>query len=112
MGYDDLKNKICAYFNSFENTKNKVVQLKSSLNKIATCNLPGRVCEYLFQVWDFKNTSNLNINSIYKNIMCYYSDKENALMVGVICPNWSIGWRNISKDKVISEEIDILFHFI
>jgi len=112
MGYDNFKSKICVYYNSFENTKNKVAKFKSALNKLVTNTLPQRDCECLFQVRDFRNTSNLNINFIYDNIMCYYSDKENALMIGVICPNWSNGWRNISKDKFVSEQIDFLFHFI
>lgn len=112
MGYDDFKNKICAYFNSLEYTKNKVTSLKSVLNNISTNILPQRDSEYLFQVRDFRNTSNLNISFIYHNVMCYYSDKENALMIGVICPNWSNGWRNISKNKFVSEQIDFLFHFI
>jgi hypothetical protein len=112
MGYDDFKGKICVYYNLFENTKNKVAKLKSALNKLATNILPQRDCESLFLVRDFRNTSNLNINFIYDNTMCYYSEKENALMVGVICPNWSNGWGNISKDKFVSEQIDFLFHFI
>jgi hypothetical protein len=33
-------------------------------------------------------------------------------MIGVVCPNWSNGWGNISKSKFISEQIDILIHFI
>jgi|SRR5665648_169786 len=112
MGYDDFKSKICAYFNLFENTKNKIPHLKLALNKIATNTLPQRDCECLFQVRDFENTFSLNINFICENIMCYYSDKEKALMVGVVCPNWSKGWKSISKDKFVSEQIDYLFHFI
>lgn len=112
MGYDDFKNKICMFYNSFENTKDKVAPLKSALNNIATNILPQRDSEYLFLIRDFRNTSNLNINFIYHNITCYYSDKENALMIGVICPNWSNGWRNISKNLFVSVQIDSLFHFI
>ncbi|WMJ77793.1 MULTISPECIES: hypothetical protein [unclassified Sedimentibacter] len=112
MGYDDFKNKICMYYNSFENTKNKVESLKSTLNNIVTNILPQRDSECLFLIRDFKNTSNLNINFIYHNMMCYYSDEENALVVGVVCPNWSNGWKNISKNNFISKQIDILFHFI
>ncbi len=112
MEYDKFKNKICNYFRTYKNTKNKIEQLKYTLDKVVSHELPKRDNEQLFQVRDFKNTAKLNLNLNHNNIMCYYSNEENALMVGVICPNWNNGWRGISNDKFVSEQIDILFHFI
>jgi len=112
MGYDDFKSKICAYYNSFENTKNKVPRFKRALDDIITYILPQKDHEYIFQVRDFTNTYSININFIYDNIMCYYSNEIKALMTGVICPNWGKGWNNISKDPFITDQISYIFHFI
>ncbi len=112
LGYDKFKNKVCNYYRTYQNTKNKIEQFKYTLDKVVSHELPKRDNEQFFQVRDFTNTSGLKLNLNYNNIMCYYSNEENALKVGVICPNWSRGWRGISKDKFVSDQIDILFHFI
>lgn len=112
MGYDNFKNKICSRYNSYVNTKNKVRLFKSALDKLALEELPNRDNDSFFQVRDFTNTNNIDINFIYKNIMCYYSEERKALVVGVIAPDWRNGWRNISKDKFVSEQIDFIMHFI
>lgn len=112
MGYDDFKSKVCAYYNSFENTKNKVPIIKKALDNIITYILPQRDHEYIFQVRDFTNTSSVNINLNYNNIMCYYSNKKKVLMTGVICPNWGRGWSKISRDPFVTDQISYLFHFI
>lgn len=112
MSYNDFKNDLCKYYNSFENTRTKVNKLKLAIDNVTNNILPLRDAEYSFQVRDFTNTSSLNINLINKNIMCYYSSSEDKIITGVICPNWSKGWNNISKDKFVCEQIGILFHFI
>lgn len=113
MGFDDFKSKVCVYYNFFEYPQKKVTKLKSALNKLVINMLPLRDSEIMFLVRDFRNTSNLNLSFTYNNIMCYYSAKEDALMVGVIYPDWSNGndWGNISKDRFVNEQIDILLHF-
>lgn len=112
LGYDKLKNKVCNYYSTYENTKNKIEKFKHTLDKIVDHELPKRDNEQFFQIRDFTNTSELKLNLSYNNIMCYFSDEENLLKVGVVCPNWSRGWKEISKDKFVSEQIDFLFHFI
>lgn len=112
MGYDKFKNKVCNYYRADQYTKNKIEPFKRTLDKIVSHELPQRDNEQLFQIRDFTNTSELKLNLNYNNIMCYYSEKDNSLKVGVVCPNWSRGWRNISKDEFVSDQIDILFHFI
>lgn len=113
MGFDDFKSKICINFNLFEYPQKKVTKLKSALNKLVINILPLRDSENIFLVRDFRNTSNLNLNFTYNNIMCYYSEKEDALMVGVLYPDWSSGneWGNISKDRFVNEQINFLLHF-
>lgn len=76
MGYDNFKNKICSRYNSYVNTKNKVRLFKSALDKLALEELPNRDNDSFFQVRDFTNTNNIDINFIYKNIMCYYSEEK------------------------------------
>lgn len=112
LGYDKFKNKVCNYYRTYQNTKNKIEQFKSTLDKIVSHELPKRDNEQFFQIRDFTNTSELKLNLNHNNIMCYYSDEENVLKVGIVCPNWSRGWRDISKDEFVSDQIDILFHFI
>src|SRR5699024_281884 len=105
-------NKVCNYYSTYQNTKNKIEQFKYTLDKIVAHELPKRDNEQFFQIRDFTNTSELKLNLSFNNIMCYFSDEDNLLKVGVVCPNWSRGWRNISKDEFVSDQIDILFHFI
>ena len=112
LGYDKFKNKVCNYYSTYQNTKNKIEQFKYTLDKIVAHELPKRDNEQFFQIRDFTNTSELKLNLSFNNIMCYFSDEDNLLKVGVVCPNWSRGWRNISKDEFVSDQIDILFHFI
>ncbi len=110
MAYDRFMSKICAYYNYFENSKNKVAKLKSALNKLATDTLPKRDSESVFQVRDLINTSNLNISFTYKNTMCYYSNEENTLIIGVIGPSWRNMRSEISKDRFVSEQLDLILH--
>lgn len=112
MGFNKFKSQLCNYFESCKYANNKIEYFKDTLDKIIYYELPRRDNEQLFQVRDFTNTVDLNLSLSLNNIMCYYSNEENALMVGVICPNWSNGWRGISKDKFVSEQIEYLFHFI
>jgi len=115
LGYDKFKNKVCNYYRADPYTKNKVESFKHTLDKIVTQELPKRDNERLFQIRDFTNTSELKLNLNYNNVMCYYSEKKNTLKVGVVCPNWGHeygGWRNISKDEFVSDQIDYLFRFI
>jgi hypothetical protein len=112
LGYDDFKNNLCKYYNSFENTRKKVNKFKSAIDNIANNILPSRDNEVSFQVRDFTNTSSLNINFIDKNIMCYYSSSDDRIITGVICPNWSKGWGKISKDEFVCQQIGLIFHFI
>jgi hypothetical protein len=112
LSYNDFKNDLCRYYYSFENTRNKVNKLKLALDNVVNNILPMRDAEYCFQVRDFSNTSSLNIGLIFQNIMCHYSTREDKLITGVICPNWNKGWRNISNDNFVCEQISLLFHFI
>lgn len=112
MGYEDLKNKICCHYNSYKNTKNKVRIVKSALDRLVFEELPDRDNDILFQVRDFINTNNIDVNFIYKNIICNYSEERKCLVVGVIVPDWQNGWKNISKNKFVSEQIDYIMHFI
>lgn len=112
MGYDKFKNKVCNYYRENKYTKNKIGQFKYTLDKIVSVELPKRDDEQFFQIRDFTNTLKLKLNLNYNNIMCYYSEEENVLQVGIVCPNWSRGWKNISKDEFVSDQIDFLFHLI
>jgi hypothetical protein len=112
LGYAKFKNKVCDYYKKHLGAKNKIESFKRTLDKIVTQELPKRDNERLFQIRDFINTSEVKLNLNYNNTMCYYSDEKNALKVGIVCPNWSNGWRNISKDEFVSDQINFLFHFI
>lgn len=112
MAYNEFKSKICNYYNSFENTKDKIHKFKSALDKLTTDILPQKDGEEIYIERDFTNTSELRMNFIYENITCYYSDEEKGLIVGVISPNWSNGWKDISKDRLVSKEMDIILNGI
>ena len=111
MGYDNFKTKVCAYYN-VGNASSKLPQMKDALDKIITQELPQRDSDFLFLVRDMKNSTDLNLSIEYKNVMCFYSEEEKALMSGVVCPNWRNGWRGISKDSFVADQIGDLFHFI
>lgn len=43
--------------------------------------------------------------------MCKYSNEKKRVLVGALAPSWSRGWKNISKDDFISEQINKFFYF-
>ncbi|MHB8132422.1 MAG: hypothetical protein ACYDEX_26005 [Mobilitalea sp.] len=112
MGYDEFKNKICLYYGGFENTKSKLSLFKSAFDRIVKYELPSRDEKRLFQVRDFVNSEGLRINICTENMLCSYSEEKTKLFVGTISPFWKRGLRDLSKDPFVSEQIEIIFHFI
>lgn len=111
MGYNEFKNKICSYYDSFENTRVKLPLLKSALDRVVGQELPSRDEKRLFQIRDFTNSEGLRINIRAGSLLCSYSENKNQLLVGTLGPLWSRGWRGISKDPFVAEQISDFFHF-
>lgn len=112
MGYDNFKSKVCLYYNSIDDRKDKGPLFKITLDKIVENELPRRDSECFFLVRDFAKSSNIKINLTYENIICRYSSEDKILMTGIVGPSWNRGWTHISKDKFVSDNISYLFHFI
>jgi hypothetical protein len=111
MGYNEFKNKMLLYYGSFDNTKAKLPLIKSALDRAVGHELPSRDDKQLFQIRDFTNSEGLLINICAGNLMCSYSDDKDKLFVGTLGPLWSRGWREVSKDPYIAEQIKDFFHF-
>lgn len=112
LGFNTFKSQICNYYSSCRYLSNKMEHFKDILDKIVYYELPRRDNELLFQVRGLKNTVDLDLSIKYNNIMCNYCNEKKSLIVGVSAPNWKTGWEDISKDVIISQEIEHLFHFI
>ncbi|HYE08857.1 MAG TPA: hypothetical protein VEF53_01610 [Patescibacteria group bacterium] len=108
MSYDKFESDFCEWFNRFDNSKTKTRLLSSTLRHITENVLPSKDEERLFLIRNFLHTENININLIYRNLWCK-PDKDKGLLVGVLCPNWSSGWKDICKDEFISDQIDTFF---
>lgn len=110
MSFDKFVSDFCCWFNKFENTKGKTKLLSGTLKHIAEEILPSRDEQRLFQVRSFTNSKDMKFNLIYRNLWCT-SDKDKGLLVGTLAPNWNNGWKGVSKDEIVADQIDLFFHF-
>ena len=111
MGYDEFKTKICLYYGSFENTKLKISLFKSALDRVVAHELPSRDDKRIFQIRDFTNSKGIQINIYAGNLLCSYSNNKNQLLVGTLGPHWRRGWREVSRDPFVAEQIGYFFYF-
>ena len=111
MGYAEFKNKFINDVCRFENTKSKIPLLKIALDRVVEKELPLRDGYCSFQIRDFTNSEAFRISYNSPYLMCKYSTEKNRVLVGTLAPSWSRGWKNISKDDFVSEQIDLFFHF-
>lgn len=111
MGYAEFKSKFINQFAQYENTKGKVSLVKSALDRAVEKELPLRDSDRTFQVRDIHNSERLNISYNSSYLMCKYSKQKKSVLVGTLAPAWSRGWRKISKDDFVSDQIDRFFHF-
>lgn len=111
MGYTEFESKFINDFSKFENIKIKIPILKKALYEAAMNELPRRDHRMLFQIRDFTNSTEMKINHNSQFLACRYSDEKNCLLVGTLAPNWRFGWKNISKDPFVSEQISNFFYF-
>lgn len=109
-GYNKFINDICLYYSENENTKRKIPLIKDTFKRIIEEELPIREGNKTFQIRNFTNSTNLNINLIHKNLWCTQGNEKN-LIVGTMCPGWRYGWKDICKDEFVADEINIFFHF-
>lgn len=110
MGYEEFKNKFIKDMSQFENIKSKVPLLKSALDRAVKNELPKRDDQMSFQIRDYTNSSMLRVSYDSPYLMCKYSSEKNCLLVGTLAPSWMSGWKSISKDTFISEQIDSFFY--
>lgn len=111
LGYSEFKSKFINDLFRFENVRGKIPALKRALDEAVINELPKRDKQLSFQIRDYTNTDSLRISHNSQYLMCKYSNEENCLLVGTLAPSWASGWRNISKDVFVSEQIDSFFHF-
>lgn len=91
--------------------KSKIPLMKSALDKAIKNELPARDSYMTFQIRDLENSENLKISYKSSHLMCKYSEDKKCLLVGTLAPAWSRGWKNISRDTFVSDQIDYFFHF-
>ena len=111
MGYAEFKSKFVNDMSKFENIKPKIPLLKSALDRAVEKELPLRDDYSSFQIRDLTNSEALKISYNSPYLMCKYSSKKKCVLVGTLAPAWSRGWKNISKDDFVSDQIDGFFHF-
>lgn len=111
MGYDSFKSKFCEYYRLYDNSESLIPKLKDVLDLAVKCELPKRDNHYIFQVRDFTNSQNINININNDLIKCYYDKNSESLMTACIGPCWSSGWRKIFLNDFIEDIISGFFHF-
>lgn len=111
MEYEKFINNFSNYVSSFELTKDEVRSLKLALNEVKNFELPSRDENKLFQIRNFLNSDNLEINLISKNLWCK-QDRANGLLVGTLFPDWQTGWKKFCKDEFISEQIGNFFFLV
>ncbi|HAN09690.1 MAG TPA: hypothetical protein DCP90_03655 [Clostridiales bacterium] len=109
-GYDRFINDLTSYYSQFENTRGEITLFKEAYKKAIEQELPERENQRNFQIRDFTNSTGLNINLSFENLYCK-QDEEKKLVVGTVSPNWDNGWRNISENGFVSEQISDFFYF-
>ena len=110
MGYDSFKNRFINDISRFQNATTKIPSLKRALDKAVMKELPTRDNKAIFVVRDITNSNALHLNHHSPNLMCKYSKTNKSLIVGTLSPAWSNGWRDISTDSFIIDQIDSFFH--
>ncbi len=111
MGYVEFKSKFINQFAQYENTKRKISLFKSALDRAVEQELPLRDSYQTFQIRDIYNSEGLNVSYNSPYLMCKYSKEKRSLLVGTLTPAWSRGWKKISKDDFVANQIDGFFHF-
>jgi len=111
LGYDKFKSKFVNDLSQFENIKAKIPLLKSTLDRVVEKELPYRDSYKSFQIRNITNSESLKINCNLPYLMCKYSSKKKCVLVGTLAPAWSSGWKDISKDSFVSDQIKCFFHF-
>ena len=111
MGYVEFKSKFINQFAQYENTKRKISLFKSALDRAVGQELPLRDSYQTFQIRDIYNSEGMNVSYNSPYLMCKYSKEKRSLLVGTLTPVWSRGWKKISKDDFVADQIDGFFYF-
>lgn len=93
-----------------QNSNFNTQDLKNSLNKIPLI-LKDMEGNKLIMIRDLSCDETIGFNYISEDISCKYDFFENELIVGLVSPDWSKGWRNISSNKYTSELISNYMYF-
>ena len=88
----------------------KISILTNALDRVVEQDLPLRDGNRIFQIRDIVNSERLLVSYNSPFVMCKYSKKKEKLFVGTLAPAWSRGWKNISKDEFVTEQIHRFFH--
>jgi len=89
--------------------EHKIQKLKNTLNDLFLKELTARDDQKNIVIRHLSNSGDLNLE--YENKECQiFKISEEKLVVGVITPNWKIGWRNID-DEDIRDLIQFYLHF-
>lgn len=107
----EFKSKFINQFAQYENTKRKISLFKSALNRAVEQELPLRDSYQTFQIRGIYNSEGLNVSYNSPYLMCKYSKEKRSLLVGTLTPAWSRGWKKISKDDFVADQIDGFFYF-
>lgn len=96
LEYDKFKSKFISQ--SFR--QKSIAALKSALDKAVKKELPSRDNKKIFIIRDICNGEHLHISCNTSNLMCKYSPLKEKVVVGVLAPAWSYGWKRFLKVNV------------
>ena len=86
--------------------------MKIALDKAVLTELPLRDSQFTWQSRDYVGNRNIKININTSYIFVGKAQGSNQFLVAVKSPLWNRGWKKISKDAQIANEIDYMFFFI
>ena len=82
----------------------------SALRRAVFEELPRRDDSFEIQIRDIPGSEGL-IFSLSSENLSIIPFKKKALITSITGPDWGRGWKDISSDKDVAEEIDFFFHF-
>lgn len=81
----------------------------SALRRACEVELPNRECDYEVTARDLTNSEGLRY-WFRGHDLCVFPAVGDSLAVSVVGPDWARGWRSLSRDEFVRDEISNFFH--